>query len=465
MSSEFNPRLLHDTLCQLVDKLSSASFCVAYSGGADSTALLHAMSTLAGKTGGLRAIHIDHGLSPRSSEWADHCERAAESLGVSLIAVCVNVSQDNSSGLEAEARHARYAAFERLLQPGEFLLSAHHADDQMETMLLHLIRGSGVAGLSGMPVSRNLGDGVLLRPLLGFTRQALIEYLRQNSIEWIEDESNQQLSHDRNYLRHELVPLIRERWPAARASIVRASAHCREADDLLTELALGDYGGEKDEPARFESCLSIDLLLELAAGRQKNLLRAWIRARGFSLPSTRKLDTILNDAVSASPDRMPIVAWHGAELRRYRNMLYLSPPLDDVDGQVQIDWDTRNSLELPTGLGRLEMKHTTGAGLAKLRVPYRYRVVFRHGGESMTPVPGGHRRPLRKLFQEHGVLPWMRDRIPLVYENDALVAVANLWIDQSYAAGEDEEGLQIIWQDGPAVLQKQAVSRSDDGQP
>ena len=415
------------------------------------------MNDLAGQTGSLRAVHIDHGLSPRSSEWAAHCERIADTLGIPFTSVCVSVSPDGGSGLEAEARHARYDAFERLLQPDEFLLCAHHADDQMETMLLHLIRGSGVAGLSGMPVSRILGNGVLLRPLLGFTHQALIAYLKQNKIAWIEDESNQQLSRDRNYLRHELVPMICERWPAARESVVRASAHCREADDLLRALAIRDYGdadADQDKVPRFGSCLRTDVLLALPVGRQRNLLRAWIRARGFSLPTTRKLDAIMNDAVSASMDRMPIVAWRGAELRRYRNMLYLSQPLDEVEARAQFDWDTQNSLILPTGLGRLEMKHTTGTGLARRRVPDRYRVAFRHGGESMTPAPGRHHRPLKKLFQENGVLPWMRNRIPLVYDNDSLVAVADLWIDQSFAAVEGEEGLQIVWQGGPVVLQE-----------
>lgn len=300
--------------------LETASCCVAFSGGLDSTALLYALAALRAEVTGLqvRAVHINHHLLPQANEWAAHCSSVAAKLDVPLKVVDVNVVQGAGISTEASARDARYRVLEDELQDGELLLTAHHQEDQLETVLLQLLRGAGVTGLSAMPADAPFGRGRHLRPLLDVSRAELEEQVRTSGLTWVEDSSNAALEYDRNYLRHNVIPALRERWPGAAATATRSARHLAEAQSLLDELARIDLASAVEGEALLVSALQV-----LTPSRARNLLRFWIREHGFRPPSTVKLQEVLRQMLESRPDAHPRVAWEGAEIHRRRGRLYL----------------------------------------------------------------------------------------------------------------------------------------------
>lgn len=422
---------------------SGARFCIALSGGLDSTVLLHALANIVREQPGvfaLRAAHIDHQLQSQSAHWREQCERLAAARGIEFVhrTVCVTASQ--SMGIEAAARAARYDALRSLLLPGEVLLTAHHADDQLETVLLALTRGAGVSGLAAMPVCQPFGPGWHLRPLLAFSRSELEQWARQQGLSWIDDPSNDDRHFSRNYLRHQVIPLLRQRWPGIERSVVRSASHLAEAGGLLDGLARQDLAA-----AAVGECLQVAALAALDAARRHNLLRYWLRIRGARLPSTRKLLALEHDMLRAQEDRLPCVQWDDFEVRRHRGLLYAGKQLPAMTGLPEpLAWLWRNALTLPAGLGRLEMVPVHGGGLALARLPECLQVAFRSGQPQQ--------RKLKKLLQEAPILPWWRDRVPLIYAAGQLVAVADLWIAGELAAGPEEPGAGILWRDRPAAM-------------
>ena len=439
--------------------------CVAYSGGLDSTVLLHAAARLcAGHSGHrLRAVHVDHQLHDDSARWGAHCEALAGRLGVAFQGLTVEVPRQPGQGLEAAARAARYAALGTCLAPGELLLTAHHADDQLETVLLALMRGAGLRGLSAMPPGQRFARGWLVRPLLGFTRAALETWARQERLEWLTDPSNVDTRFDRNYLRHRVLPALQERWPAAARSAVRSAAHLGEAGAVLDALAARDCAA-----AGAGACMDIEILRALDPARRRNLLRYWIRQQGMLAPSTRKLAAIEHDLLQAREDRIPCVAWEGGELRRHAGLIHaLHPGVVPAAAFEPLHWPATQPLVLPGGLGRLRleqrgsretgmretgMRETGMPGLAVARLAPSLEVRARRGGESLRPAGDTHRRTLKKLLQSRGVLPWWRPHVPLIYSAGRLAAVADLWIAQEFAAGEGEPSARIVWEGGPDLL-------------
>lgn len=421
------------------------SYRVAYSGGLDSQVLLHSLVQLRPQLPGtaLSAIHVDHGLSPQSGQWSQYCRQTCAELGVDCKVVKVNAFPDKGESPEAAAREARYAALRAWLEEGECLLTAQHQDDQAETMLLQLLRGAGPQGLAAMARIMPFGRGILLRPLLVFSRTELKAYADQKGLAWIEDPSNFNLGFDRNYLRHEILPLLRRRWPSLSRTLSRAALHQADAAWLLDRQAREELAAvSADEPA-----LSVPALQGLAPPQQRNLLRHWVKRQGLPPPDSARLQQILEEVLPASEDAQPLVVWPGAEVRRYRNRLYAQSPLPFHDVTKMLAWDGSEPLVLPPAVGGvLVSKLTQGFGLAAewLRLnPVTVR--FRQGGERIHLVDRSYSCTLKKLFQEQAVPPWRRARIPMIYVADKLAFVVGMGVARDFAAGPGQEGVVFEW--------------------
>ena len=444
----FSPSVLLACVESLVPR-TSAELCVALSGGLDSTVLLHALArALVDRPNyRIRAAHVDHQLQRDSAIWRQHCGSVALSLQLEFVPLVVKVAADPELSPEAAARDARYAALRQILRPNEVLLTAHHADDQLETMLLALMRGAGLRGLSGVPSVQIFGGGWLARPLLEFSRAELEEWARSEQLQWLDDPSNANTNFDRNFLRHRVLPALRERWPAAAHSATRSTAHLREAGRLLDVLAAADL-----ESVAIGSCLSMTQLASLAPARRRNVLRHWIRQHGMRVPSTRKLATIERDLLIAREDRLPCVEWDDVEVRRHRGLLYCMRQRPAFEPADPLPWNVSQVLELPAQLGRLRAQRDAAGGLAVARARGELQVHFRRGGEELQPAGDPHHRKLKKLLQDAGVLPWWRDRVPLIYSAEQLVAVGDLWIAEEFAARHGEDALRIVWEERPQLI-------------
>ncbi|MFC6635129.1 tRNA lysidine(34) synthetase TilS [Microbulbifer taiwanensis] len=392
-----------------------------YSGGLDSTVLLH---LLCGQGVELRAVHVHHGLSANADAWQAHCAAVAESLGVPFCTRNVQVQSDGS-GLEQAARAARYSVFEDLLQSGDQLLLAQHGDDQVETFFLRLLRGAGALGLAAMADARPIGGATVLRPLLGVGRTQLEGYAREHRLTWIDDESNADQSLDRNYLRATVLPLLSERWPL-RERVVRASANLREAAELLGDLGEADLISCGRRRERFGESIDLGSLRHLPERRQKNLIRRWLAGCGGDMPEAAHLQQALAQALQAAGDRRMAVALGGMVARRFRERLFLTPPLPAQPERGEWHWGGSGCLQLP---GSWEL--CAGPGWPE----GRYRVRFRRGGERAKPVGRSRSQTLKKLLQEAALEPWLRDRVPLVYQGEQLVSVGDLFQCREGLAG------------------------------
>lgn len=416
-------------------------YLIAYSGGADSHVLLYAMSQLAAVIDTeIVAVHVDHQLQAESGQWAQHCVDTCAELGIACQRITVKVARDTGKGLEAAARQARYQALTTLMRPGDGLLTAHHQDDQAETLLIQLLRGSGPKGLAAMAVVSEFGDGLLLRPLLEYSREALQAYARAIGIQWVEDPSNRDERFDRNYLRHQVMPGLQQRWPSMAKTLGRAARHQAEAGRLMAELAELDMQGHLQE-----GTLSSQALDGLTPIRQKNLLRQWIENEGYPLPSEKRLQAILSDLLPAAGDAMPRICWAGVELRRFQQVLYLMPQLSPHEQGEVMPWNGE-PMVLAGGVIELQSNPVASHGLpVGLFSAHRVEVRFRQGGEQCRPAGRGNSKDLKKLFQEAGLPPWLRERLPLIYVDGQLAAVAGICVCEGFAAREGEAGREVVW--------------------
>jgi tRNA(Ile)-lysidine synthase len=430
-----------DRLYQVLSGWPTPSrYRVALSGGLDSTVLLYALAALRELLPApVTAAHVNHGLQGEAPQWASHCAQLCSELHIPLENIELHLQPQPGQSLEAVAREARYEALAASMEAGELLLTAQHQDDQAETLLLQLLRGAGVAGLAAMPELAPMLPGQLGRPLLEVTRDELAAYAVAHRLSWVEDPSNRLLDHDRNYLRHEVIPRLKARWPAAAATLSRSAAHCAAADRVL-----GDFARQDLRQCRLSGHrLAIPPLLQLPAERQYNLLRAWIEQSGLPMPPARKLDRILAEVIPAREDAQPLVAWPGAELRRYRDALWLTPPLPEAPGDWQHAWVGEQALALPEGLGVL----TTVQGQGGID-PERWQggarqVLYRREGLSCR-LPGREgSRSLKKLFQELGVPPWLRERVPLLLIDGELAAVGDYCVCAPFAVAHG--GMVLHW--------------------
>ena len=314
----------------------------AYSGGLDSTVLLHILCKSAhvlcqsDLKSRLCALHVNHGLSDQSDTWERHCYKQCEAWGIPITSERVNVI-NRGEGLEAEARELRYAVFQRHIGQNDVLLIAHHLDDQVETFLYRTTRGSGLSGLLAMNESRRLGRGLILRPLLDSSRDDLERYAREYRLDWVEDESNHETSFDRNYLRKQVIPLFKNRWPNYKDNLNRVIENLRQDKQLLDDYQQADLITLEEKPERVGVSLSIDAMKEWPSHRIKGVLRYWIRRHGFLAPSQAHLNEVLR-MLSARSDSSPCVSWKGCAVRRYQHRLFLHRPLPSAP-TCPLSWD------------------------------------------------------------------------------------------------------------------------------
>jgi len=423
------------------------SLCVALSGGRDSSVLLHALAGLRNRSHWqLRAVHINHGLQSRADAWARHCQQFCAELDVPLDVRQVVTPRDAGRGIEAAARDARYAALRAEIQPREWLLTAHHADDQLETVLLHLLRGSGVTGLAGIPSASDFAEGRLCRPLLGVPSSSIEVYARTHSLGWIDDPMNADIALDRNFLRAQVIPALRQRWPVAARAAGRSARLAGEAASLLDDLA------RIDELAVMQGeTLSLPPFRQLSAARQRNLIRSLVRQRGWSTPPEQRLGAGLQQLLGARADRHPVLAWSSYEIRRFRECLYLleaGPGATLAESHV---WSGEGILMLGGMRGQLRLQPTVGAGLATRVLSGGLKIVFRSGGEAVRSGRDPHHRTLKYLFQKNPVVPWMRGHIPLLYVGGELAAVGDLWLAEWAMTGPGEPGAVPVWEGHAAI--------------
>ncbi len=406
-------------------------YLVAFSGGLDSTVLLSALTRLRGPGfPAVAAVHVDHGLHPRSAEWSDHCARVCARLAVPIVTRRVDASPARGESPEAVARQARYQAIASELGEHDLLLTAHHRSDQAETVLLRFLRGAGARGLAGMPASRPLGTGALARPLLAFTRDALFQWAQAQGLAWIDDPSNFDIGFERNWLRRTVLPELASRRPGIETVLVRNGLVAAETAALLDEIAREDLTALRQADAG----LSVAGLERLSAARAGNVLRHWLNEQDLPVPDARNLTRVFAELLPAAQDAEPIVAWPGVELRRYRGSLYALAPLPAVPPGWTAPLTPGAQLELPDGsFVRLE----PGPGIALARLEARQlRVGYRQGGELCRPPGRGATHSLKKLLQEAGIPPWKRRHLPLLWADDELVAVAGLCVDERFVADD-----------------------------
>ncbi len=432
-----------------------AGYRVALSGGADSTALLLALTQIADQLRApLSAIHINHGLHRQADRWQTHCESLCATLSVPLHCRRVTVTDSRRRGPEAAAREARYRALGIALDANEMLLTAHHANDQAETLLLNLMRGAGVHGLAGMRACRPFAGGWLARPLLGWHRSALQNWLHEQQMEWIDDPSNENTQMRRNYLRHELIPALTAVWPAAVERLAASAALCGEAADLLDT---GTAAAIDLLQSTGKLQLDADGLKELAPPQQSEIIHYWVRQNRLPVPSRAVILELVRQLGSERDDHQIRVAWPGAEIRHYRGRLYLLQPLPIAEPVSESEptgehcWSGRRQIELPNNLGRLEF-----TGQAADTLPDGdFRIAARRGGERLRLVSNGPHRPLKKLFQEHAIPPWYRPFVPLLWHRGRLLAVGDFWLSAELRQRLSGSDCKLHWQ--PALPAWQAL--------
>jgi tRNA(Ile)-lysidine synthase len=438
---------LHDLRQLLQEPLlnTATAVVVALSGGLDSSVLLHLCARL--RTQGLRAplcaLHVQHGLQEQAEAWLEHCRAECAALDVPFAYERLHL-RDAGLNSEGMAREARYAAFARHLPAGGVLLQAHHCQDQVETVLFRFLRGSGVRGLAGMPRARRFAEGWLLRPLLELPRPELERYAREHGLRWIEDPSNRESHYTRNFLRQCILPALRQRWPALDQQIRESAQRCAEAAELLEVLADADL---RQAQGPHPTLLNLAALAALSPARRNNLVRHWYRGIAGSdapQPTATLLQALQREVLAAASDAAPLLRWgeRGWDLRRYGMHLYLVPQLPALPSHMILV--AGETLELPAPLGRLVWRETQEGGLAS-RAGEPLQVRFRGGGERIKPA-GRPTRELKKLLQELGIEPWLRDCVPLVYRGDELIAVAGFIIAESATAEAGENALQLVWE-------------------
>lgn len=413
-----------------LEEVGETPLLVAYSGGPDSTALLHALATRTPRPS-LRALHVDHGLHAESGVWALHCRRFCESLDVPFEAMRVTVDLTRGEGVEAAARRARLAAFASALKPGERLVLAHHRDDQVETVLLKLLRGAGPEGLAGMRPCRPLGAGLLWRPLLELPRTALLDHVAGFALDTVHDPSNDDPRIARAYLRGTVLPALLAQWPQAATSIAHSARLCGEAAETLR----GGWLAALDRLGDDRGTLDAAGWLALPPAWRSPLLDHWLHAAGLSAPTTAQREALERQIREAAAERLPLVGWADTEVRVWRGRMWAMRRREGFDEGWSAAW-SGEPLALPGG-GTL----TLSGGRLQAPVTVRYR----QGGEALRPHGDRHTRELRDLFQQAAVPPWERPHIPLVEAAGRLVAVADKWLSEEGKILFDAVGGTLAW--------------------
>ena len=406
----------------------TTKYIVAFSGGMDSTVLLHIMHVLKMP---IYAVHVNHHLQQESDQWEQHCKSICSQWEIPLAVTHAQLKKQTSTNIEEAARNARYKLLFKFLKEQCCLVTAHHKNDLVETLLLQLLRGAGPAGLAAMSDERNAYAGKLLRPLLDYTRTELFEYATSHELRWIEDSSNESLDFDRNYLRMEIIPKLLSRWPGALQTLSRAVELQADAMECLSALASLDLEGARTKSSHI---LNVKVLQQLNPVRVKNALRGWIQEHEMRVPNRKMLNHIATDIVYKDEiESSPVQTWAEGEVRRYHDHLYLMKPLSIHDAKQEFLWSLDQPLHIesldrtlsPSDLNRYRIKLPNGV--------QELKVCFRSGGERFKPFGYSHHRSLKNLLQEANVPPWERDRIPLLYDKDRLISVLGYWNEAEYS--------------------------------
>lgn len=409
---------------------------VAYSGGLDSHVLLHLLSRISSSDVDVRAIYINHGLQEQAVDWGLHCNKICEEMNIPFECISVNLKTNTGESIEELARKARYHALFDSLKENEILVTAHHQNDQAETLLLQLFRGAGVQGLAAMPHKGEIKFGgeeyIHLRPLLNQSRESLEKYAKKHNLKHIEDPSNNDTSFDRNFLRQEIMPVLRQRWLGIDKAISRTASIQAETSDLLDEIAeeqlttilssepnhLVSFICNDENQSLILPPIDITKLSKLSKAKQRLLLRYWISKQGFTTPSTKKLEHVFSDVIESSADKQPLVKWQETELRRNQQLLYIMSPLSSHDVTQEIPWQNDGPLYIQS------LNLTLDEGLKDSDCS-DVTIRFRQGGEAIEISKRGN-ISLKNLFQESQIPTWLRSRLPLVYNGEKLVKIVGL---------------------------------------
>lgn len=446
----FSPDSLARALFADLGLPRDGAYLVAFSGGADSTALLHALSSLRGEHAlRVRALHVHHGLQAAANQWAADCARFCAAHAIPLTVVRVSVGRQGK-GIEAAARMARYDALKRVLAPGEVLLTAHHRDDQAETLLLQLLRGAGVSGLAGMAPCGDFGHGLHARPLLAVPRAALLDYCRERELAWIEDPSNDDRGLRRNWLRHEVMPVLARHVPHAGAGLARSARHARDADAVLDETGWADVAAAEIAPfagpTGFAAPLDVGRIAAHSRARQRNLLRCWFRRCGFDVPDTQKLEEVRALVHGEFRAKHARVRFASGMAGRFQHAIVLLPSLRKPVSDATV-WDMEAALPLSDGATRLRVEAGAGTGLSVACIRgRRITVRIREGGENLRLPGRAHHHALKKFLNERRVPPWWRERLPLIHVDDELAAIGNLAVCEPFGARDGEASLYLSWE-------------------
>lgn len=405
----------------------------------DSVVLLHLLKNLSAcHCWQLSALHVHHGISSNADEWAAFCRELCATQNIPLHIEHVDIAPLRDLGIENAARKLRHAAFAR--QPCDFVALAHHADDQVETLLLQLLRGAGVRGASAMPLlGSRAGSHAVLRPLLQCARSELLDYAETHQLCWVEDESNQDDSYPRNFLRHRLLPVMAQKFPSYRSTLARSAQNFAEAASLLDELA------QMDGAAAIQAgTLDVAALQALSPPRARNLLRFFLHGLHVPMPQTVQLDDMLQQLCTARQDAAVCISYGDTQVRRYQGRVYVMRALAGFDRELMLSWHEEEQLDWPAMRVRVRFHRASGEGISLERLRHApVTLRLRSGGEKLRPHPRASARSLTNLLQEHHIPPWQRERLPLLYCGDELVCIPGVATAAEYQAGPEDEALRI----------------------
>lgn len=414
--------LAEESLFTADDLPPASSYLIAYSGGADSTALLfrcHQLSALSGK---LRAIHINHGLQKPASQWQQHCQDRCQQLQIPLIVEQAKLSSDS----EQQARQARRFFFKKHLQPGEVLLTAHHLQDQAETVVFRLLRGSGINGLAGIRQQTNIGDNTIFRPFIQCSKKLLTDYLTEHDLDWVEDPSNQDLRFSRNHIRHQIIPRLQSHRVDALRQIAQTADNCAASERLLQELL------PKKNPLNYN-----DLAIKLSAA----LLYHWLLERGQQPLPRQRLSAWVKDIKQAAKQSTPELYHHSYRLLHWRDKVYLLQPKSNPPDELTVSFE--QCIVFPKNLGGLYFS---------TKLPYSQLIIrFSQTGEKILLSGQKHQKKIKKLYQQVQTPPWEKAVMPFLYHNQQLLAVGDYWLSADFYEQLKQHNCQYRWQK-PAQL-------------
>jgi tRNA(Ile)-lysidine synthase len=416
---------------------------VAFSGGVDSHVLLHLCASSEVLKNKLSAVYVHHGLQKQADHWAEHCGMIARQLSVSFSLLLVDAKQRPGESPEETARNVRYQALQSLLGENDVLLLGQHREDQLETVLLQLFRGAGLAGLAAMPEKISLGQGHLLRPLLDISQHEIKTYAEKHGLNWIEDPSNLKNDFDRNYLRNKIIPLIKERWPAVDKTVFRSARHSAQAQQFISLQTEGLFSSVYNSQDR---TLSIAELMKLGDYEQTLVIRMWLYKTGQKAPSEQLVRKVMQAFMLSRQDGNPQLQWQGYTLRGYQDKLYCLPDVPAIDRKEAFIWPHQQTvLHLPNNGCLKIVPGSSGINLEQWENSTHRGVRYRQGGESIY-LPGRKgRHQLKKLFQEATIPPWRRENVPLLFLDDKLTIVGNYWVSAEFYA-EQGACLRFLWE-------------------